>query len=69
MVTRQPFADKPIYEVKKENSHSNPKLLNTHTLLPLIGLPDSDEEDFGCPPRDRRKVEKGMEIEPEFEDQ
>ena len=69
VVTRQPIPDIPIYEVKKENSCSKPKLLHRNMLLPFIGLPGPDEEVSFNPSRDRRNVEKEMDIPSEQEEQ
>ena len=64
IVTSQPIPDIPIYEVKRENGHSKPKLLHRNMLLPFVGLPcPTDEEELGKPLRDRRKVAKELERE------
>ena len=69
VVTNQPIPDIPIYEVKKENSNAKPKLLHMNMLLHFIGLPGLDEEESVNPPRDKRNVEKELEIESESDDQ
>ena len=38
-------------------------------LLPFIGLPGPDEEESVYPPRDKRNVEKELEMESESDDQ
>ena len=59
VVMRQPIPDIPIYEVKKENSSSKPKLLHRNILPPIMGQPGPDKEVIFNPPFDRRNVEKG----------
>ena len=60
IVVNQPIPDIPIYEVKKENSNSKPRLLHRNMLLPFIGLPGPDEEESYNPPVDKRVVEKEL---------
>ena len=69
IVTSQPIPDIPIHEIKKENSNAKPKLLHRNMLLSFIGLPGPDEEESVNPPRDKRNVEKELEIESESDDQ
>ena len=63
VVTNQPIPDIPIYEVKKENSIAKPKLLHRNMLLPFVVLPGPDEEKGVNPPRDKRNIEKELEID------
>ena len=55
-----------MYEVRKENSNSAPKFLHRNMLLPFIGLPSPEEEDF--PKLVRRQNPAAKEAEPNEED-